>query len=742
MPRFAGALIAALIALASSAVPAMAAPAYPGISGDPAVSATTGVAGPIGSGFVITDPSSVGWSSVTATVTTTGGTLTADAGDSGATVSVAGNTVTVTGSIASVEKVLNSQGTAYARLAQGSDGAATVSVAVSPSASLTIGGVPTFFFNGNGHYYQVDETLRTYSAASTAAQGSTLAGAGGYLAVVRDEAEDDFVRGAILAGRDTSAGPEATQVRLGAERSATAFSSPCAGVGTLTSAFAWTPGPNAPAADNTNVAPACSAAQSGWTPWYPGQPSNGTGEAWMSYFFIGGVWRWHDALEPTAKSLREYGDTTSYTPASTSTTVSSATTGAPVYPGITGGVPVSTQTRVARAIGTRFAITDPSAVGWSSVVATVTTSRGTLTAAAGDSGATVDAQPKTVTITGSIANVEKVLNSRGTAYVRSLQNTAGAATITVSVRPASTFTAGGVTTYFFTGNGHYYRVDESLSTYATANAAAQGSRVAGALGYLAAVGDSAEDDFVRGTILAGRDTSAGPEATQVRLGAVRGATTLASLGCPAGAGALTNAFAWAPGANAPAADTTNVSPACASVQSGWTPWYPGEPQNSGTENWMSYFFIGGVWRWHDSLETSTFSLREYGNTTSFTEASDTARVTAVAPAAESTGTPSVSPNAIIVNVSTARAGTVTVIGSTRAGGRWLTRCVGGTKVSGSTRNKRVACILTPAAKRLLCKAPLRVRLTTRLASPGKPAAGSKRTVRVPKRNCGTPRVTG
>jgi hypothetical protein len=104
-PRIAlAAPVAALfLAFAAGLAPAQASaatPAYPGLTGGSAVSTTTGTATAIGSDFDITDATSVGWSSVTATVTTDTGTLTADAGDSGATVSVASNTITIEGSTA------------------------------------------------------------------------------------------------------------------------------------------------------------------------------------------------------------------------------------------------------------------------------------------------------------------------------------------------------------------------------------------------------------------------------------------------------------------------------------------------------------------------------------------------------------------------------------------------------------------------------------------------------------------
>jgi hypothetical protein len=304
-----------------------ATPRYPDVSGGAAVSASAGTATAIGSAFDVTDASSVGWASVTATVTTTAGTLTVAVGDSGATsASVTANTVTIKGSLAAVKNVLNSQGTAFTRISSAAVGSATVTVAVEPTASQgTLSGSKTYFNASNGHYYRLNASLQTYSAAGAAARADTFAGAGGYLAVVRDQTEDDFVRTTILAPEDGT-----QQVRLAGVR-CTAV--PTAGTlcsdGTNTNALVWSPGANAPAADTTDVSPTGSGTQSGWTPWYAGQPTNFANENYLSYFYIGGVWRWHDANESTAYTLREYGSSTSFTASTTTAAVTFNDTTAP-----------------------------------------------------------------------------------------------------------------------------------------------------------------------------------------------------------------------------------------------------------------------------------------------------------------------------------------------------------------------------------------------------------------------------
>ena len=106
------------------------------------------------------------------------------------------------------------------------------------------------------------------------------------------------------------------------------------------------------------------------------------------------------------------------------------------------------------------------------------------------------------------------------------------------------------------------------------------------------------------------------------------------------------------------------------------------------------------------------------------------------------GAPSVTSNAIVVRVKATREGALTLTGTSKAGTRRVVRCTGRATFAGPTDGTRVACRLTPAAKRLLCRTSLNVRLVARLGTSGQAAADTMRTVRVAKRNCGIPRVTG
>lgn len=111
------------------------------------------------------------------------------------------------------------------------------------------------------------------------------------------------------------------------------------------------------------------------------------------------------------------------------------------------------------------------------------------------------------------------------------------------------------------------------------------------------------------------------------------------------------------------------------------------------------------------------------------------------PAVETART-SVASDAIIVVVSSTRAGQALVVGQSRTNGRWVTRCVGTAAISRATEARRVRCVLTPIAKRLLCTKPLTLRVVTRLTTQGMPPELSRKTVRAAKRSCDTPAVAG
>lgn len=105
-----------------------------------------------------------------------------------------------------------------------------------------------------------------------------------------------------------------------------------------------------------------------------------------------------------------------------------------------------------------------------------------------------------------------------------------------------------------------------------------------------------------------------------------------------------------------------------------------------------------------------------------------------------TSTATTTLTAIVVPVTTTRPGLITVIGSSREAGRWVTRCIGRTRAD-AAGIRRVPCVLAPVARRVLCKRALRVRLLVRIAGEGRPVDTARRYTIVAKRNC-VPRVTG
>ena len=104
------------------------------------------------------------------------------------------------------------------------------------------------------------------------------------------------------------------------------------------------------------------------------------------------------------------------------------------------------------------------------------------------------------------------------------------------------------------------------------------------------------------------------------------------------------------------------------------------------------------------------------------------------------GAPVVTSDAIIVNVATKHAGTITVKGSSRVSGKWVTRCTGSVTVPGATLGTKVACVLNTRAQALLCKAPMTVRLVTTLTQPGRTTVKTTKTIKVAKRKCAIPVV--
>ena len=69
----------------------------------------------------------------------------------------------------------------------------------SPSITVSITPAGTNYFSGNGHYYEIVNSTKTWSEAKTAAEASTKYGLTGYLATITSAAENDFLDSKINA---------------------------------------------------------------------------------------------------------------------------------------------------------------------------------------------------------------------------------------------------------------------------------------------------------------------------------------------------------------------------------------------------------------------------------------------------------------------------------------------------------------------------------------------------------------
>ena len=83
----------------------------------------------------------------------------------------------------------------------GSTGSPTIAISITPAG--------TNYFSGNGHYYEIVESTKTWPEAKTAAEASTKYGLTGYLATITSAAENDFLESKIgadawIGGSDSS----------------------------------------------------------------------------------------------------------------------------------------------------------------------------------------------------------------------------------------------------------------------------------------------------------------------------------------------------------------------------------------------------------------------------------------------------------------------------------------------------------------------------------------------------------
>ncbi len=309
-----------------------------------------------------------------------------------------------------------------------------------------------------------------------------------------------------------------------------------------------------------------------------------------------------------------------------------AAAGTPSYPGISGSSTFSINSTSAEELPD-YTITDPGNVGFSSVIARITTSNSATTSTSCASCTLTGVGTNSMTITGSIANVQSALNA--------MTLSGGATTITVTIEPNQEFTvAGGATYYFWNKNGHYYFFRTTLANQATHRTAAANSTFAGVSGYLVAVGgygttstsatEIEENNFIGapGGILADNSwpsaMSSGQKCTNTP---AAGATSCTS--------SNSGTYFWLPGPNAaPHENAVRLR----NTTTGVYPFHSGEPNASGDVlGWSGWGSGTGSTggntatdedEWDDWPSSgSDPAIFEYGNNNTFTAPSVSLTVT-------------------------------------------------------------------------------------------------------------------
>ncbi|MFM2047165.1 MAG: hypothetical protein RL383_1242 [Actinomycetota bacterium] len=307
--------------LAQGAVAAGATPSYPTISGPSSGSGGVAVAVSVGN-FTLSDASAsgnaCGISSVRAVMTTDLGTINvSNAG--GATVTGSRTaTVTMSGTVSQVEAALDS-----ASVTAASAGTATVTTTFRPSDSFTAGGYDYVFSTTTGHYYRRDSNggSVTWGSARTHAAAQTFCGADGYLATFTSADENSTSMQLLASYADTA-------YWVGGIRSSSA-ADPAGNPGTgATDYWYWDPGTNAPSSEQqARVSygdPGLPPYTTGQTPWHVGQPSGNGPALVISPTGSPAVYKWDDVpvdQSGVSYGLAEFGNNTSYTIASTTTSL-------------------------------------------------------------------------------------------------------------------------------------------------------------------------------------------------------------------------------------------------------------------------------------------------------------------------------------------------------------------------------------------------------------------------------------
>lgn len=310
-----------------------------------------------------------------------------------------------------------------------------------------------------------------------------------------------------------------------------------------------------------------------------------------------------------------------------STQIAQAAAGTPFYPTVSGSSTVTIGS-TSGAVLPDYTIGDPGSVAFSSVIARVSTSNSATVATTCASCAISGSGSASMSITGSIANVQAALNS--------MTLSGGASTVTVTIEPNSKFTSSGQTYYFWNKNGHFYWYNATNATQANHRISANAAVFAGVNGYLVAVGgygttsttatEIEENNFIGSAdgILASNSWplaySSGTKCTNTP---ATNATTCSSTT------SNTGPYYWLPGPNAAAHE--NAVPFRNSTV-GTYPFHSSEPNSSGDAmGWSGWGNGTGSTggnaatdedEW-DDWPSSTLSpaIFEYGNNATFTASS-------------------------------------------------------------------------------------------------------------------------
>ncbi|MCX6413618.1 MAG: putative Ig domain-containing protein [Actinobacteria bacterium] len=270
----------------------------------------------------------------------------------------------------------------------------------------------------------------------------------------------------------------------------------------------------------------------------------------------------------------------------------------PGYPSITGPASAQGLTSSAITIGSYTladAVAGGSGCGITRVQAVIATDLGTITAAAPTGGTISGSGSATVTLVGSLANVQASLNA---ATVTS--GSAGTATITTTLRPANNFTIGSIDYLFDPSAGHYYSKfdNTTAASWSSMRTSVAAQAFCGAGGYLAIITSAAENTSIQNLVNSGTDT--------VFLGGVRSNDASDPAGNPAASVGVdaTQLWYWDAGTNAPASEqkarlTYGDPGASYNYTTGYygSPWQGAQPR--GNAPYLADWYTSSVFGWDD-----------------------------------------------------------------------------------------------------------------------------------------------